>query len=75
MPEPDKSKFLTRHSIRAEIGANSEFTGNGLTANTAEGGGNFGVVETLSMDYNTPPLSQLQSAGTVTTIDLVPIGN
>ena len=35
----DKNLFLTRHKIRTEIGANSEFTGNGLTANTANGGG------------------------------------
>ncbi|UTA46847.1 hypothetical protein L1F30_11815 [Simiduia sp. 21SJ11W-1] len=75
MSESEKSKFLMRHSIRTEIGANTEFTGNGLTANTASGGGNYGVVETLTMDYNTPPLSQLQSAGTVVTIDLVPIGS
>lgn len=73
MSESDRSKFFTRHKIRTEIGANSEFTGNGLTANTAPGGGKYGVVETLSMDYYTPTLSSLQSNGTVTTIDLIPI--
>ena len=69
----DKNLFLTRHKIRTEIGANSEFTGNGLTANTANGGGKYGVVETLSLERNLPNLSQLQSDGIVKTLDLSPL--
>ncbi len=66
--------FVARHKIRTEIGANTEFTGNGLTASTAEGGGEFGVVETLSLEKNLPKLSDLQDPnnGIVKTINLIP---
>lgn len=73
MPLEEADKFKTRHSVRTEIGANTEFTGNGLTANTANGGGQYGVVETLSLEKNLPPLSDLQDSGILKTIDLIPI--
>ncbi|GAB1261894.1 PAAR domain-containing protein [Aurantivibrio plasticivorans] len=73
LPENEAVLFNTRHKIRAEIGANSEFTGNGLTANTAEGGGKYGVVETLSLERNLPDLASLHEDKIVKTIDLTPI--
>ncbi len=73
MTDTEGDLFLARHNIRTEIGANSEFTGNGLTANTAEGGGKYGVVETLSLEKNLPSLSQLQDSGVVRTLSLTPL--
>ncbi|WP_221076119.1 hypothetical protein [Agarivorans aestuarii] len=78
LSEKDSQLFQARHEVRTEIGANAEFTGNGLTANTADGGGNYGVVETLSIEKNTPTLKQLQTPKSdgstiVKTIDLNPI--
>ncbi|WP_432455738.1 hypothetical protein ACRRS0_09805 [Agarivorans sp. QJM3NY_29] len=62
MPPDEADKFLARHEVRTEIGVNAEFTGNGLTANTANGGGSFGVVETLSIEKDLPSLTELQSS-------------
>jgi len=73
MPEESRKKFIVRHKIRTEIGANSDFTGNGLTKNTASGGGNFGVVETLSIEKRLQKLAKLQSSGIVKTVPLIPI--
>jgi len=73
MSPSDKKLFLARHKVRTEIGANAEFTGNGLTANTAPGGGSSGVVETLSLERDLPELSVLQDKKIVRTIDLTPI--
>ncbi len=73
MNDSEADLFLARHSIRTEIGANSEFTGNGLTANTAKGGGSYGVIETLSLERNLPNLSQLQNDGIVKSLDLAPL--
>lgn len=64
----DRKKFLARHNVRTEIGANSEFTGNGLTQ-SREGSTNYGVVETLTLKNNPPPISKM---GNVKTINLKP---
>ncbi|WP_020408547.1 hypothetical protein [Hahella ganghwensis] len=69
----EEKLFSARHNIRTEIGANSEFTGNGLTANTAAGGGKYGVVETLSLERHLPKLSELQDDNIVKTLDLTPL--
>ena len=73
MDSDDKKSFLARHTVRTEIGANAEFTGNGLTANTAPGAGKFGIVETLTLERNLPKLATLQGSGIVKTIDLKPL--
>ncbi|MPW29327.1 hypothetical protein F9L16_09990 [Agarivorans sp. B2Z047] len=78
MPPNEADKFLARHEVRTEIGANAEFIGNGLTANTADGGGQYGVVETLSIEKDLPPLTELQTSKSggspiVRTVNLIPI--
>ena len=78
LPEGEAKRFLARHNVRTELGANAEFTGNGLTANTANGGGQYGVVETLSIERDLPKLKDLQSptetgSPIVKTINLTPI--
>ncbi|WP_229711069.1 hypothetical protein, partial [Agarivorans gilvus] len=78
MPPSEADKFLARHEVRTELGANAEFTGNGLTANTANGGGQYGVVEILSIEKDLPLLSELQSSKSgsssiVKTVNLTPI--
>ena len=73
MNDDEADLFLARHNIRTEIGANSEFTRNGLTATTAAGGGKYGVVETLSLEKNLPNLSRLQDTNIVKTLDLTPL--
>jgi hypothetical protein len=60
----EKSKFFARHNVRTEIGANSEFTGNGLTQ-SREGGSQYGVVETLTLENNPPPISAMKNVKTV----------
>lgn len=70
MEKPDRDLFLARHEVRTEIGANAEFTGNGLTANSTPGNSKIGIVETLSLERDLPDLSTLQNNGTVKTINL-----
>ncbi|WP_225318453.1 hypothetical protein [Cellvibrio sp. KY-YJ-3] len=65
----DKKKFSARHNVRTEIGANSEFTGNGLTQ-SREKSTEYGVVETLTLENNPPPISKMSN---VKTINLVPL--
>ncbi|GAB1261892.1 hypothetical protein [Aurantivibrio plasticivorans] len=62
LPENEAILFNARHKVRTEIGANSEFTGNGLTANKAEGGGEYGVVNTLNFERKEVNLKQLSDA-------------
>jgi hypothetical protein len=69
LPVQDKQKFSARHNVRTEIGANSEFTGNGLTQ-SSEGSTRYGVVETLTLENNPPPISGMTN---VKTIELKPI--
>jgi len=65
----DKEKFSARHNVRTEIGANSEFTGNGLTQ-SREGSTHYGVVETLTLENDPPPISKMNN---VKTVELKPI--
>lgn len=51
LPPAEEIKFMARHDVRREIGANSEFTGNGLTQ-SREPSTQFGVVETLTLENN-----------------------
>lgn len=66
----DRERFLARHDVRTEIGANSEFTGNGLTQ-SREGSTKYGIVETLTLENNPPPISTMKN---VKTINLQPRG-
>ncbi len=59
LPENEAILFNAMHKVRTEIGANSEFTGNGLTANKAEEGVKCGVVETLNFERKEVNLKQL----------------
>lgn len=59
----DKEKFLARHSVRTEIGANSEFTGNGLTQSRE--GSTHGVVETLTLENNPPSIAKMRNVKTI----------
>lgn len=70
LAQDDKKKFLARHNVRTEIGANSEFTGNGLTQ-SREGTTQYGVVETLTLENCPPPVSEMKN---VKTISLKPRG-
>src|SRR5690606_35102972 len=60
LSKPEKEKFLARHNVRTEIGANSDFTGNGLTKSN-EGSTRYGVVETLTLENNPPAISQMKN--------------
>ncbi|AQT62437.1 hypothetical protein B0D95_12640 [Cellvibrio sp. PSBB023] len=60
----DQKRFSARHNVRTEIGANSEFTGNGLTQ-SREGSTRYGVVETLTLENNPPPISQMKNVKTI----------
>lgn len=66
----DQEKFVARHNVRTEIGANSEFTGNGLTQ-SREPSTKYGVVETLTLENNPPAISKMKN---VATIKLIPRG-
>lgn len=66
----EQDRFLARHSVRTEIGANSEFTGNGLTQ-SREGSTSYGVVEVLTLENNPPVISNLTN---VKLINLKPRG-
>lgn len=66
----DKERFVARHNVRTEIGANSEFTGNGLTQ-SREPNTKYGVVETLTLENNPPAISKMKN---VATIKLIPRG-
>ena len=66
----DKNRFAARHNVRTELGANSEFTGNGLTQ-SREGSTQYGVVETLTLENNPPPIAKMTN---VKTIPLKPRG-
>ena len=65
-----RDKFSTRHAIRTEIGANSEFTGNGLTQ-SRDANSEYGVVETLTLERDPPSIINMNN---VKTIDLKPRG-
>jgi hypothetical protein len=73
LPPAERELFDTRHLVRREIGANYQFTGNGLTQNTAPGGGKYGVVEALTLERNAPPVADLHRQGVVRTFDLSPL--
>jgi len=60
----DREKFLARHNVRTEIGANSEFTGNGLTQ-SREGSTHYGVVETLTLENNPPSITKMSNVKTI----------
>lgn len=70
LTDQKQESFLARHNVRTEIGANSEFTGNGLTQ-SREGSTQYGVVETLTLENNPPPISKM---GNVKTVTLKPRG-
>lgn len=70
LSESNRTKFNARHNARTEIGANSEFTGNGLTQ-SREGSTTYGVVETLTLENNPPPIAKMKN---VKTIQLKPRG-
>lgn len=64
LSKKEGSEFSARHNVRTEIGANSEFTGNGLTQ-SREGSTQFGVVETLTLENNPPPISNMSNIKTI----------
>lgn len=66
----EEKHFLARHNVRTEIGANNEFTGNGLTQ-SRENSTTYGVVETLTLEVDPPPILAMNN---VTTIVLRPRG-
>ncbi|MEX0731904.1 MAG: hypothetical protein WED00_18485 [Aquisalimonadaceae bacterium] len=72
MAPAEKQQFEARQAIRLELGANNEFTGNGMTASTAPGGNHHGVVETLTLETDPPMIRELQARGCVKTVDLKP---
>lgn len=63
----DRERFGARHNVRTEIGANSEFTGNGLTL-SREGSTTFGVVETLTLENNAAPIASMKNVKRVNLI-------
>ncbi len=65
----NRNKFQARHELRTEFGANNEFTGNGMTQCRHSGNSN-GVVETLTLENNPPPIKRMVN---VKTIRLSPI--
>lgn len=65
LSEEDGKKFNARHNVRTEIGANSEFTGNGLTQ-SREGSTQYGVVEVLTLENNPPQISKMANVKTIT---------
>lgn len=70
LPLQDQNRFSARHNVRTEIGANSEFTGNGLTQ-SREGSTQHGVVETLTLENDPPSISKMEN---VKTVRLMPRG-
>jgi len=64
LPLQDQNRFSARHNVRTEIGANSEFTGNGLTQ-SREGSSQYGVVETLTLENDPPSISKMENVKTV----------
>jgi hypothetical protein len=68
LSEEEKKHFEARHNVRTEIGANSEFTGNGLTQ-SREASTRYGVVETLTLENNPPPISKMTN---IKSISLTP---
>ncbi|MEW4368160.1 hypothetical protein [Aliikangiella maris] len=70
LSDSDNEKFLARHAIRTELGANSEFTGDGMTQ-CRHPNNKHGVVETLTLENNPPPVSEMKN---VRSIRLKPIG-
>ena len=67
--ENESSRFSTRHALRTEFGANSEFTGDGMTK-TRHKGNNHGVVETLTLENDPPSIFEMEN---VVSIPLSPI--
>jgi hypothetical protein len=65
LSKQNQELFLARHNVRTEIGVNSEFTGNGLTR-SRESGSQYGVVETLTLENNPPPVSEMKNIKTLT---------
>jgi hypothetical protein len=59
-PLEEKNRFLARHNIRTSLGANAEFTGNGMTQ-TRESTRNYGVVEALCLDRDPQPMSDMKN--------------
>ncbi|WP_282166113.1 RHS repeat-associated core domain-containing protein [Shewanella japonica] len=64
-----QDEFAARHALRTEFGANSEFTGDGMTK-CRHAGNNHGVVETLTLENNPPTIAEMKN---VTTIHLTSI--
>ena len=60
----DREMFYARHNVRTEIGANSEFTGNGLTL-SREGSTTYGIVETLTLENNAAPIASMKNVKTI----------
>ena len=69
LDQEQKEKFAARHALRTEFGANSEFTGDGMTQ-CRHTGNHHGVVETLTLENNPPTITEMKN---VTTIHLTSI--
>ncbi|MBU2870498.1 RHS repeat-associated core domain-containing protein [Colwellia sp. E2M01] len=69
LDKEQQQKFSARHALRTEFGANSEFTGDGMTQ-CRHAGNNHGVVETLTLENDPPTIAEMHN---VTTIHLNPI--
>jgi hypothetical protein len=59
-----QTKFNARHAVRTELGANSEFTGNGLTQ-SRDTSSQYGVVETLTLERNPPSINDMDNVTTI----------
>jgi len=64
LPADQRQSFRARHAVRKELGANSEFTGTGLTQ-SRKGSTKHGIVESLSLEKNPPPVSKMKNVKTI----------
>ena len=64
LPPEEKNRFLTRHKIRTSLGANDEFTGNGMTQTRAPNR-RHGVVEALCIDRDPQPIKEMKYLKTI----------
>ena len=60
LPKDEGKLFSARHDIRTALGANSEFTGDGLTQ-TREPSRKHGVVEALCIERDPLPVSEMKN--------------
>lgn len=67
----ERNKFIARHIIQTEFGANDLFSGNGLTRvdpqsrYASEIGQEFGVVETFTFERDPLGIADLEKAGAI----------